>query len=167
MKSKPLCSCCHLHPNRGTTQETPQISLRQVYSTNGFCARKPALADAKAVLLWNGGAPRRPREELLFLVGTFRYSGGALAVRFGLWLDQYNLTGFNVAQLFTRFFLDGAGIFPLQAIDLVLELLVYHLFLVDLLLKADSFGSLAFVDLHAIGAEDHLVTYEHGKDSDA
>ena len=100
---------------------------------------------------------------MLFLVGTFRYSGGAFAVRFGLWLDQYNLTGFNVAQLFARFFLDGAGIFPLQAIDLVLELLVDRLFLVNLLLKADSLGSLAFVDLHAIGAEDHFVTNEHGK----
>ena len=101
------------------------------------------------------------------MVGTFRYSGGAFAVRFGLWLDQYNLTGFNVAQLFARFFLDGAGIFPLQAIDLMLELLVDRLFLVNLLLKADSLGSLAFVDLHAIGAEDHFVTNEHGKDADA
>ena len=105
--------------------------------------------------------------EILFLAGVFGYRWGAPGIGFGLWLDQDDLTGLNVPQLFTRFFLDGVGLFPLQAIDLVLELLVFYLLLVNLLLKPDSLSSLAFINLHAIGAEDHLVTNENGKHANA
>ena len=52
------------------------------------------------------------------MTGIFQLRWGTLGVRFDLRLDQHDLTGFNVPQLFARFFLDGVGIFPLQAIDL-------------------------------------------------
>ncbi len=57
-------------------------------------------------------------------VGIFSDCGGAPGIGFSLRLDQYDLTGLDVAQLLARFFFDCAGIFPLQAVDLVLELLV-------------------------------------------
>jgi hypothetical protein len=101
-------------PNRGTRQESPRISLptsvfhKTVLREKSCCQLEP---EAHA-------AGRRQRairvnRVWLLLAATFSDDWGALAIKLGLRLDQYDLTGLHIAQLFARFFFDGTGVFPL------------------------------------------------------
>ena len=107
------------------------------------------------------------RSGWLFLVCIFCHGGGTPGIGLRLRLDQDDLTGLNVSQLFASFFLDRARIFPLKAVYLVLQALVYYFLLINLLLQPNRFSTLALIDLHAVGAADHLVTNENGEHSDA
>jgi hypothetical protein len=95
-KSTPLCSCWHHHPNRRTRQESPQISLPTSLFHKEVLRDKTRLGrqKASAALIWQA---RTSEVRHLFLVSSLSHGWGALGFRFGLWLDQDNLTWLDVA----------------------------------------------------------------------
>jgi hypothetical protein len=123
MNDKPFCPTDRSNPLEVRVRRPHRFAADQFIPQSRLAQKKRRAAEFAAEESPVGVTPVRAACLVLLLwVGVFGYRGGPFG--FGWRLDQYDLTGLDVAQLFARFFFDCVGVLSLQAVDLVLELLV-------------------------------------------
>jgi len=105
--------------------------------------------------------------KALFLIAVFRHNWSLPGSRFGSLLEQNYFAGFYVAELFASFLLNHARVAALQGLHAILKLFVIEFAALDLLLQRLHFRPFALPDLHAIGAEDNLVSNMDRNQGDA